>query len=77
MVKGNGVKTRNKQHFGDMIAVFDNNQVLQRRWKILIGNKSKASVITIVMFIHLQREVIITLLYYMLNIITFQFYQLY
>ncbi|ELT89779.1 hypothetical protein CAPTEDRAFT_203827 [Capitella teleta] len=41
----------------DVVAVFDNNQVLQRRWGIAVGNKACASIVTMTMFIKHQAEV--------------------
>ncbi|ELT96507.1 hypothetical protein CAPTEDRAFT_216042 [Capitella teleta] len=40
----------------DIVAVFDNNQVLQRRWGIAVGNKACASIVTMTMFIKHQAE---------------------
>ena len=32
----------------DLVVVFDNNQIMQRRWQILIGNTAKCNVLTMV-----------------------------
>jgi hypothetical protein len=35
---------------GDLIAAFDNNQVLQRRWKVKLRNDIQCNVVTMVVF---------------------------
>ena len=42
---------------GDIVGVFDNNQVLQRRWQILVNNTTRSSVVTMIMFINLKPDV--------------------
>jgi hypothetical protein len=41
---------------GDILAVFDNNQIFQRRWQVKIDNKFVCNVVTIVVFFQLQQE---------------------
>ena len=42
---------------GDILAIFDNNQVLQRRWRISVDNTVQSSVVTMLMFIQIDAEV--------------------
>ena len=44
--------TTHKQ-VGDVLGVFDSNQIMQRRWQITLNNVVKSSVITMVMFFHI------------------------
>ena len=39
---------------GDLIVAFDNNQVLQRRWKVRLKNEVKSNIVTIVVFFHIH-----------------------
>ena len=41
---------------GDVLAVFDNNQIMQRRWQITQNNVVKSSVITMLMFFHMDKN---------------------
>ena len=41
---------------GDLAAVFDNNQILQRRWKISVDNTVKCSVITMIIYMNMDKN---------------------
>ena len=39
---------------GDIVIAFDNNQVLQRRWKVRLSNEVKCNIVTIVVVFHIN-----------------------
>ena len=41
---------------GDLIVAFDNNQVLQRRWKVQLRNEVKCNIVTIVVFFRVDKK---------------------
>ena len=41
---------------GDVIATFDNNQVLQRRWKVKLRNEVKCNIVTVIAFFKISSE---------------------
>ena len=41
---------------GNLVGVFDNNQTLQRRWRVMLENKVYCNVVTIVAFFQLNRN---------------------
>jgi hypothetical protein len=43
-----------QQHGNEIVAIFDNNQVMQRRWQISVAGKAQCQVITMLMFLKLE-----------------------